>query len=266
MSAQGITIITLVITIIIMLILAAVVLNLTIGEHGIFKTAKMAAKNYTNAQEKEIKEIDEFTNTFFGIVEENTDTDIGNGTNDILENQYETLLQEINSLKSKIQTLENNTTTLDKIYPIGSIYISSDLSTKEAVSEKIGGTWESYAEGRTLIGVGTGTDINSISQTFVNDTTGGEYTHTLSIAEMPRHNHQLRVRIPVNFSEEQFTTGPYLGLPGIMAHAWTEATVGTWESEGDTDGGGTGTLEIGGSQSHNNIQPYITVYMWKRIK
>ena len=56
---RGITLIALIITIIVMLILAGVVLNLTIGERGIFKTAQGAGKNYTNASKKEEYELGE---------------------------------------------------------------------------------------------------------------------------------------------------------------------------------------------------------------
>ncbi len=46
---RGITLIALVITIIVLLILAAITLNLIIGERGIFKMAEEAGRNYTNA-------------------------------------------------------------------------------------------------------------------------------------------------------------------------------------------------------------------------
>ncbi len=57
---QGITLIALVITIIVLLILAGVTINLTLGEGGIFSKAQIAAKNYTNAQERELAELTEF--------------------------------------------------------------------------------------------------------------------------------------------------------------------------------------------------------------
>ncbi len=65
---RGITLIALIITIIIMLILAGVVLNLTIGERGIFKTAQGAAKNYINASDKELAELDKFDNDIGEII------------------------------------------------------------------------------------------------------------------------------------------------------------------------------------------------------
>ena len=59
LNKKGITLISLIITIIIMLILAGVVLTLTIGENGIFSTAKYAAKKWNNSVEKENAELDE---------------------------------------------------------------------------------------------------------------------------------------------------------------------------------------------------------------
>lgn len=69
-SANGITLIALIITIIIMLILAGVVISLTIGDNGIFKTAKNAARNYADAAENENNQINEFENYIINEVNE----------------------------------------------------------------------------------------------------------------------------------------------------------------------------------------------------
>ena len=65
---KGITLIALVITIIVLLILAGVTINLTLGENGIFKTAEMAGKNYTQAQEDELAGLAGFENTINNII------------------------------------------------------------------------------------------------------------------------------------------------------------------------------------------------------
>ena len=59
-TEKGITLIALMITIIVLLILAGVTLSLTLGERGIFKTAKEASKNYTEAQKQEQEGLNEF--------------------------------------------------------------------------------------------------------------------------------------------------------------------------------------------------------------
>lgn len=61
-NAKGITLVALIITIIIMLILAGVVVSLTLGENGLFKTAKNAARNYTDEAVSERNQIDEIRN------------------------------------------------------------------------------------------------------------------------------------------------------------------------------------------------------------
>ena len=58
---EGITLVALVITIIVLLILAGVTISLTLGQNGIFKTAEQAARNYKEAEEKELGALEEFT-------------------------------------------------------------------------------------------------------------------------------------------------------------------------------------------------------------
>ena len=65
---RGITLIALIITIIVLLILAGVTINLTLGENGIFRTAEMAGKNYTQAQEQELAGLANFENEINNII------------------------------------------------------------------------------------------------------------------------------------------------------------------------------------------------------
>ena len=67
-NSKGITLIALVITIIVLLILAGVTINLTLGENGIFKTAEMAGKNYTQAQEDELAGLANLENEINNII------------------------------------------------------------------------------------------------------------------------------------------------------------------------------------------------------
>lgn len=69
---KGITLVALVITIIVLLILAGVTISLTLGDEGIFTTAQQAAKNYTNAQDKEIYELNQFEDTVNKVIENTT--------------------------------------------------------------------------------------------------------------------------------------------------------------------------------------------------
>ena len=136
---------------------------------------------------------------------------------------------------------------LDRMYPVGSVYISTSLSTIEQVHDALGRTWESYGSGRTLVGVGTGTDSNNKSQSFSANSTGWEYTHTLTVNEMPSHKHSLQ------FSANSALGGCGASIPMTnctgSSTPWYEYNIAA----------------TGGDQPHNILQPYITVYMYKRV-
>lgn len=87
-------------------------------------------------------------------------------------------------------------------------------------------------KGRVPVGLDTSqTEFNSLGKT------GGEKKHTLTINEMPEHNHQINTN--------QSGTGQ-----------WWSLQIQNLER---SSSGGYGTNETGGGQSHNNLQPYITV-------
>ncbi len=252
---KGITIITLVITIIILLILAGISIAALVGNDGLINKAKKAKSDYENAQEEELAMLDEYGNFIDSksITSENNESN--NGTSD------EKVLERISSLEEQMKNLHSNTFLLDKVYPIGCVYIS--ISNTDP-STLFGGTWETYGQGRTLVGVGTGND-GSIDKTFTANSTGGEYNHILSVSEMPKHTHQSRVWVPGSFSATDITSGRFKGLAGIRCESYYSEIINVYSEGGDIQGGGTGVLYSGESQPHNNIQPYITVYMWKRV-
>jgi hypothetical protein len=119
---------------------------------------------------------------------------------------------------------------VDQIYPVGSIYLSVNNVNP---ANLFGGTWEQLKD-RFLLGAG---------DTYSAGSSGGEATHTLTISEMPSHNHAL--------DHEAYAT---LNNSGS---AWTPANANTASEYY--------TRETGGSQPHNNMPPYLTVYMWQRI-
>lgn len=129
-------------------------------------------------------------------------------------------------------------------YPIGTVYINATNSSNPA--SLLGfGTWVKFGEGRVLIGEGTGTDTNAEDETFVGGSSGGEYNHTLTIDELAEHSHDL-------ISDS---------VPDVSNNSQS-----LWESP-NLDEALTSQFQTGltgGDQPHNNIQPYITVYMWKR--
>ena len=139
---------------------------------------------------------------------------------------------------------------IDTIYPVGSIYISVSNTSPATL---FGGTWEAFATGRTLIGVGSYTDGNGTTLDYSTvEYSSGEYLHTLSTNEMPSHFHG-GLKIGENYLS-----------------AWANAGVGNtfnleslYTNQKNEDNKFI-TENTGGNAGHNTCQPSITVYMWKR--
>ncbi len=178
-------------------------------------------------------------------------------TNETLDNEnISKLLAEMQTLKTEVTKLKNVTKTIDDIYPVGSIYLSTNLATASDVANKLGGTWENYASGRTLVGVG-----NS-DQTFTAGQIGGESNHTLTEAEMPSHSHDYLMDIAGDFGKKMGFSLPNTDTSTITSLSGFAPTTSF------ASGTRYGTFNIqssGGNQMHNNLQPYITVYMYQRI-
>ena len=132
---------------------------------------------------------------------------------------------------------------LNKIYPVGAVYITYNNINP---STFLGGTWEQFGQGRTLIGEGTGND-GSTSMSFTTNSSGGEYQHKLTVDEMPSHNH----------SRDTYTSGSEATGYGLE-----RGSVGFYDRVMVSGSGDTGNK--GGDASHNNVQPYITVFFWRR--
>lgn len=134
-------------------------------------------------------------------------------------------------------------------FPVGGVYIS--IASTDPSSIWAGTTWEQFASGRTLVGINTSdSDFATIGQT------GGKKTHTLTPDEIPAHGHGM--------AHTHSYTGPNTGSWKVgtgKAHTWCTST------GGKTSGGAskTTTDNAGGGGAHNNLQPYIVVYMWKRV-
>ena len=184
-----------------------------------------------------------------------------------------TVQDQIFELKTTITSMQNQIDNIkgeviNEIYPVGSIYMSTEDDTVEKVQSKFGGTWEKYSQGRTLIGEGTGTDSNGLIQTFTNGSMGGEYTHTLNISEMPSHTHTQnphfhrvgfdngKTRIGLNAGVAQPDISMYIGNYGFGARVNTMITDAVTATNNNT----------GGNSPHNNIEPYIVTYMYRRIR
>jgi len=120
-------------------------------------------------------------------------------------------------------------------YPVGSIHIST-VSTNPATTLGFG-TWAAFGAGRVLVGIdATDTDFDTVEET------GGEKAHALTSAENGAHTHS-------------YTRGNVSQL----VSSGDQNAVYYPPSTGTTGSSGSGT-------AHNNLQPYIVVYMWKRTE
>lgn len=121
---------------------------------------------------------------------------------------------------------------LDWIYPIGAVYISASETDPKTL---FGGTWMRIKD-RFLLAAG---------DTFAAGKTGGEASHTLTVAEMPAHGHSLFY----DYSSGTQTFGYQFSSKG-------ERSVVKESSSGIGESGGGG--------AHNNMPPYLAVYVWRR--
>lgn len=144
---------------------------------------------------------------------------------------------------------------LNKIFPVGAVYITYDNNNP---GNFLGGTWERFGQGRTLVGEGTGND-GSTSMSFTANQVGGEYKHLLSLNEMPSHAHR---------PHDWDIITAYGGNTGLynMTYLGDNNRSGTFiPFIHDYDKNRYGSY-VGNNEAHNVIQPYTTVFFWKRIK
>jgi len=140
---------------------------------------------------------------------------------------------------------------INAIYPVGSIYIST--SHQNPASALGRGTWSPFGQGRVLVGAGTGDD-GTERKTFSGNSSGGKYQHKLTVAEMPSHGHSVNTRRQNHVELFKSTRTP---IREFRDNEFNTGKGGTYDTTDYTNNSGS-------SHSHNNIQPYITVYMWKR--
>lgn len=258
-----------------------------------------------------------------------------------IENDLNTLKNQYNLLEEKVNNFDNS--ILNKTYPVGSIYITTTYSSKEEVANAIGGTWERYGNGKSLIGVDEKDELfNTVNKN------GGVSEITLTEANLPSHSHKVtplsgvtnetgshnhsipaltgtassagahtHTRGTMDITGYIASTGgsePKFGVPsgafyeygkvtyfslttntnlasgsyrydGFSFRAsrnWTGATSsdGTHTHSVTTNASNTGdsgahthtftteesnSLETGGNTAFTNLQPYVTVYMYKRV-
>lgn len=120
------------------------------------------------------------------------------------------------------------------LHPVGSLYMNANVSTNPGTLLGFG-TWVAFGAGRVPVGIDAAqTEFDTAEET------GGAKTHTLTIAEMPVHNHAAAIRDTDDGGTDGFVRG--------TAAADQQQQI----------------RNAGGGGAHNNLQPYIVIYMWKR--
>ena len=156
---------------------------------------------------------------------------------------------------------------LDWMYPVGSIYMSVNNKTPQSI---FGGTWEQIKD----------TFLLCSGSTYSAGSTGGEATHKLTQAETPAHTHtrgNMNITGAISWVASGYgasnsrTTGCFSGSgfynnesgyqkssaagQGTLISNVTFTAANTWTGS---------TSSVGGNASHNNMPPYLAVYVWKR--
>lgn len=145
-------------------------------------------------------------------------------------------------------------------HPVGSLFMTNDSRNPNEIFDGRG-TWEQIKD-RFLLSAGS---------TYSAGSTGGEAEHTLTVDEMPKHTH---AQLGANGDEPNTSpvrqtfqsdghvvvydsTGKPIWYNNVMSDAEKIYRATTINEDGETG-------ETGNSQPHNNMPPYLAVYMWKR--
>ena len=159
--------------------------------------------------------------------------------NTVTANRVNEICAGAGSNPSGLQTM-----LLNYIYPVGSIYMSVN---NVSPATFLGGTWEQLKD-KFLLGAG---------DTYSNGETGGEATHVLTEQEMPTHGNHLYK----DYWDQNKGNANKLYLSTATMSQYGSTPRGWLGKDGEVYPAGQ---DLGENQAHNNMPPYLVVYMWKR--
>lgn len=168
-----------------------------------------------------------------------------NGTNPVVLNDGTTVA----SFSGNINTpAAKDVVTFDmlqkylELYKVGDLYLTSEVGNP---STRLGyGSWVRYAEGRALVGYSSNVTTSVPDWVKVAGNTFGSYEHKLTISEMPKHNHRQN-----GSTDGGSATGYQID----------------YNNSPQTQATNVFSEDSGGDQPHNNVQPSIVIYVWRRI-
>ena len=156
----------------------------------------------------------------------------------------------LNDVVASLTNASDSNNMFLKMYPVGSIYTSINSTNPGTI---FGGTWIEFGSGRTLVGVDTNdNDFKPVEKT------GGEKEHLLTETELPVVDSGV-----IAWHGQEHGTHVY----NIGTKWYGTQVSGQYQTTGATSGAYSYSnigFRFGGGAAHNNLQPYITVYMWKR--
>lgn len=147
------------------------------------------------------------------------------------------------------------------IYPVGSIYMNANVSTNPATLLGVG-TWEQFGRGRVIVSQSTDSRFNSVRET------GGSYTHVLDDDEVPVRDHS---HLVFDNSSSNGDNGD-ISSSYVGSHYWNAGSE-SYNIRRTSRGSGASKANAGltsnpttnpSVSAHNNIQPYIVAYVWRR--
>ena len=142
-------------------------------------------------------------------------------------------------------------------YPVGSIYMSVNSTSPASL---FGGTWEQLQD-RFLLAAGS---------TYSAGSMGGEAEHSLIVNELPKIEGWIEAGAGSSGTPTSGGHGAFRSASGVFSvtrnchYSYDNSDKAVWTPT-DTDSWQQVNISFGNDQPHNNMPPYLAVYMWKRV-